>query len=248
MVGRAFMIVWPPSRWRVLPIPATFGQPGCDEREPAADAALAAGDACRSAAPLLPLGLGFAGAVPLTWLQRRLRLRPGARRGLAARARAAAGPVEAGSRMRAAPWRHPGYTPRRGGGLTGYERVLARAGLAPVAGIDEAGRGACAGPLVVGAVILDPRKPSRLDLLADSKALTAAVREEAYDQVMAAALSWHVVVIPAGDIDRLRAARLQHRRDAPGPGGPVLPAGVRADRRFPGPRPGRPRAGHVEGR
>jgi len=54
--------------------------------------------------------------------------------------------------------RHPGYTPRRGGGLTGYERVLARAGLAPVAGIDEAGRGACAGPLVVAAVALDPRR------------------------------------------------------------------------------------------
>ena len=53
-------------------------------------------------------------------------------------------------------WRHPGYTPRRAAGLTGYERVLARAGLSPVAGIDEAGRGACAGPLVVAAVVLDP--------------------------------------------------------------------------------------------
>jgi len=81
--------------------------------------------------------------------------------------------------------------------------VLARAGLAPVAGIDEAGRGACAGPLVVGAAILDPRKSSRLTLLADSKALTPAVREIVYDQVLAAALSWHAVVIPAGDIDRL---------------------------------------------
>ena len=48
--------------------------------------------------------------------------------------------------------RLPGYTPRRDGGLSGYERVLARAGLEPVAGIDEAGRGACAGPLVVAAV------------------------------------------------------------------------------------------------
>jgi len=105
--------------------------------------------------------------------------------------------------MRTAPWRQPGHTPRRTGGLTSYERVLARAGLAPVAGIDEAGRGACAGPLVVGAVILDPRKSSKLDLLADSKALTPAVREIVYDQVVAAALSWHAVVIPAGDIDRL---------------------------------------------
>jgi ribonuclease HII len=105
--------------------------------------------------------------------------------------------------MRTAPWRQPGHTPRRGGGLTSYERVLARAGLAPVAGIDEAGRGACAGPLVVGAVILDPRKSSKLNLLADSKALTPAVREIVYDQVVAAALSWHAVVIPAADIDRL---------------------------------------------
>ena len=105
--------------------------------------------------------------------------------------------------MRTAPWRQPGHTPRRSSGLTSYERVLARAGLAPVAGIDEAGRGACAGPLVVGAVILDPRKSSKLDLLADSKALTPAVREIVYDQVVAAALSWHAVVIPASDIDRL---------------------------------------------
>jgi ribonuclease HII len=85
----------------------------------------------------------------------------------------------------------------------GYERVLARAGLAPVAGIDEAGRGACAGPLVVAAVTLDPRRAVHCDELADSKALTAPVREVAYQQVMAAALAWHVVVIPADDIDRI---------------------------------------------
>jgi ribonuclease HII len=84
----------------------------------------------------------------------------------------------------------------------GYERVLARAGLGPVAGIDEAGRGACAGPLVVAAVTLNPRRAARCTDLADSKMLTAPVREAAYDQVMDAALAWHVVVIPAADIDR----------------------------------------------
>jgi ribonuclease HII len=99
------------------------------------------------------------------------------------------------------PVRHPGYTPRRAAGLTGYERVLARAGFAQVAGIDEAGRGACAGPLVVAAVMLDPRRRSSIGDIADSKSLTAAVREEAYQQVMALALSWHVVVIPPGEID-----------------------------------------------
>ncbi|HEY8043130.1 MAG TPA: ribonuclease HII [Streptosporangiaceae bacterium] len=98
-------------------------------------------------------------------------------------------------------WRHPGYTPRRAAGLTGYERVLARAGLSPVAGIDEAGRGACAGPLVVASVVLDPRKLSGLSGIADSKTLTAAAREEAYAEVMRTALSWHRVIIPAAEID-----------------------------------------------
>ena len=100
------------------------------------------------------------------------------------------------------PVRHPGYTPRRAAGLTGYERVLARAGFVQVAGIDEAGRGACAGPLVVAAVMLDPRHRSGIGDIADSKSLTAAVREEAYQQVMALAVSWHVVVIPSEEIDK----------------------------------------------
>jgi ribonuclease HII len=99
------------------------------------------------------------------------------------------------------PVRHPGYTPRRAAGLTGYERVLARAGFTQVAGIDEAGRGACAGPLVVAAVMLDPRRRSAIGDIADSKSLTVAAREQAYRQVMALALAWHVVVIPSGEID-----------------------------------------------
>ncbi len=99
--------------------------------------------------------------------------------------------------------RLPGYTPRRGNGLIGFERVLARAGLAPVAGIDEAGRGACAGPLVVAAVTLNPRRRADPEGLADSKALTAAAREAAYDAVVASALAWHVVVIPSAEIDAL---------------------------------------------
>src|SRR6266508_3528842 len=97
--------------------------------------------------------------------------------------------------------RPPGYTPRRGTGLPCYERVLVRAGLGPVAGIDEAGRGACAGPLVVAAVVLPP-SGSPIAQLADSKALTPAVREEVYREVVARALAWHTVVIPPGEIDR----------------------------------------------
>jgi ribonuclease HII len=105
--------------------------------------------------------------------------------------------------MRASQWRHPGLTPRRTAGLIAYERVLARAGLSPVAGVDEAGRGACAGPLVVAAVILDPARLADLTELADSKALSPAAREVAYLQVTGSATAWHAVVIPSTDIDRL---------------------------------------------
>jgi signal peptidase I len=77
VVGRAFMIVWPPSRWRVLPIPSTFDQPGVDQPKNAA-ASLAV--PALAAVPYLPLGAGLAGAVPLTWLQRRMRLRRPRRR------------------------------------------------------------------------------------------------------------------------------------------------------------------------
>ena len=97
--------------------------------------------------------------------------------------------------------RFPGYTPRRDGGLAAYETVLARAGFAPVAGIDEAGRGACAGPLVVAAVVLDPASIRRMPGLADSKLLTPQAREEAYAEVLRRAIDWHVVVIGADHID-----------------------------------------------
>ncbi len=95
-----------------------------------------------------------------------------------------------------------GYTPRRGSGLTGYERVLARAGFGPVAGIDEAGRGACAGPLVVAAVVLDRLDSARWAQVADSKLLTAKARDEAYAHITRAALAWNAVIIPPGEIDR----------------------------------------------
>jgi ribonuclease HII len=90
---------------------------------------------------------------------------------------------------------------RREAGLWSYEQALARAGLAPVAGVDEAGRGACAGPLVVAAAILPPGRRGEIADLADSKLLTAAVRERVYDLVVARA-QWSVVIIPPSQIDR----------------------------------------------
>jgi ribonuclease HII len=110
-------------------------------------------------------------------------------------------PAPAGPPEPSAPRRYSGYTPRRDGGLAAYETVLARAGFAPVAGIDEAGRGACAGPLVVAAVVLDPASIRRMPGLADSKLLSPQAREEAYAQVLRLAIDWHVVVIGADQID-----------------------------------------------
>src|SRR5919112_3646048 len=96
-----------------------------------------------------------------------------------------------------------GLTVRRDAGLYGYERALRRAGLEPIAGVDEAGRGACAGPLVAGAVILPPGKAGVVPGLADSKLLTEAARERVYAQVVRRALAWSVVVIDAEECDRL---------------------------------------------
>ncbi|MGO9778585.1 MAG: ribonuclease HII [Streptosporangiaceae bacterium] len=100
-------------------------------------------------------------------------------------------------------WRHSGHTPRRNAGLAAYENVLARAGLSPVAGVDEAGRGACAGPLVVAAVVLDCATIRRIPGLADSKLLTPEERETIYGGVLRWALDWHVVTIPPHEVDAL---------------------------------------------
>src|SRR3954469_13560479 len=96
-----------------------------------------------------------------------------------------------------------GSTVRRDAGLYGYERALRRVGLDPIAGVDEAGRGACAGPLVAAAVILPDGKRGEVPGLADSKLLRPAVRERVYEQVLRRAEAVSVVVIPPADIDRI---------------------------------------------
>lgn len=92
-----------------------------------------------------------------------------------------------------------GPTIRRDAGLYGYERALGRRGLAPVAGVDEAGRGACAGPLVAASVILD--RP--IEGLADSKLLTPKRREACFELIQQRAVATSVVVIEAAECDEL---------------------------------------------
>jgi ribonuclease HII len=96
-----------------------------------------------------------------------------------------------------------GLTVRRDAGLYGYERALRRAGLDPVAGVDEAGRGACAGPLVAAAAILPDGRRGQVPGLADSKLLTAKARERCYGEVTRRATAWSVVVIGSEECDRL---------------------------------------------
>ena len=94
VVGRAFIIIWPINRLRILPIPATFEQSalnGSHAAGPPAVGADSAGASSAAGADLLsaqaeptrqtvPLVLGFAGAIPLTWMQRRVRMRVARRR------------------------------------------------------------------------------------------------------------------------------------------------------------------------
>ena len=70
-----------------------------------------------------------------------------------------------------------------------------------IAGIDEAGRGPLAGPVVVGAVILD--KKIRIDGLDDSKKLSAKKREKLYGLITSSAICWQVSIVESQIIDEL---------------------------------------------
>jgi len=70
-----------------------------------------------------------------------------------------------------------------------------------VAGVDEAGRGPLAGPVVAGAVILDPARP--IDGLRDSKRLSAARREVLCEVIQERALAWAIGRADVGEIDRI---------------------------------------------
>jgi ribonuclease HII len=70
-----------------------------------------------------------------------------------------------------------------------------------VAGVDEAGRGPLAGPVVVSAVILDPTRPIRG--LNDSKQLNEDVREKLYARIIERAIAWTVIFVEREEIDRI---------------------------------------------
>ena len=72
----------------------------------------------------------------------------------------------------------------------------------PIAGVDEAGRGPLAGPVVVAAVVFAPGR-TPVNGLDDSKMLCAKRRELLYPRIVERALAWHVVTVEVEEIDRL---------------------------------------------
>lgn len=96
------------------------------------------------------------------------------------------------------------------------EALLNDAGISPLAGVDEAGRGACAGPLVVASVILkDPFAPE-LSVIRDSKEISENKRESVFELIQETAEAISVVVISATEVDSrgVHAANLDGMRRA----------------------------------
>jgi len=100
--------------------------------------------------------------------------------------------------------------------MKAIEELLRSAGISPIAGVDEAGRGPCAGPLVVAAVILkDPFAPE-LAAVRDSKEISEGKREILFDVIMSIAESVSIIVVPPSEIDErgVHAANLDGMRRA----------------------------------
>ena len=100
--------------------------------------------------------------------------------------------------------------------MKAIEELLLAAGISPIAGVDEAGRGPCAGPLVIAAVILkDPYAPE-LAAVRDSKEISEKKREELFDVIMELAASVSVIRVSVPEIDErgVHAANLDGMRRA----------------------------------
>ena len=83
------------------------------------------------------------------------------------------------------------------------EQTLFNAGIINIAGVDEAGRGPCAGPLVVAAVILKDPFSKELSQVKDSKGLTEAKREQLFEIIIENCIDYNIVEISPDEIDQL---------------------------------------------
>jgi ribonuclease HII len=96
------------------------------------------------------------------------------------------------------------------------EQLLANAGISPIAGVDEAGRGACAGPLVIASVVLNDPFAPELAVVRDSKEIAENKRDAVFELIHQVAASISVVVVPANEVDSrgVHAANLDGMRRA----------------------------------
>ena len=96
------------------------------------------------------------------------------------------------------------------------EQLLANAGISPIAGVDEAGRGACAGPLVIASVVLNDPFAPELAMVRDSKEIAENKRDAVFDLIHQVAASVSVVIVPASEVDSrgVHAANLDGMRRA----------------------------------
>ena len=96
------------------------------------------------------------------------------------------------------------------------EQLLIQAGISPIAGVDEAGRGACAGPLVIAAVVLNDPFAPELAPVRDSKEISESKRDEVFELIQSIAASISVVIVPAQEVDArgVHAANLDGMRRA----------------------------------
>ena len=96
------------------------------------------------------------------------------------------------------------------------EQLLVNAGISPIAGVDEAGRGACAGPLVIASVVLNDPFAAELAVVRDSKEISESKRDAVFDLIHSVAASVSVVIVPAVEVDSrgVHAANLDGMRRA----------------------------------
>ena len=96
------------------------------------------------------------------------------------------------------------------------ESKLLQSGLTKIAGVDEAGRGACAGPLVIAAVMLKDINDEKLAQVRDSKELKPGMREELFEVIVDLAHDYSIIEISAAEIDviGLHKANLEGMRRA----------------------------------
>ena len=96
------------------------------------------------------------------------------------------------------------------------EQLLTSAGISPIAGVDEAGRGACAGPLVIASVVLHDPFAAELAVVRDSKEIPENKRDAVFELIHRVAASVSVVIVPASEVDSrgVHAANLDGMRRA----------------------------------